>query len=356
MASQLLDNLYQAWRSIRRAFTGENLISNLKTLLGVAPLTVLVWVYAEQQQLVTEKDVPLRISLQSADPAHRSVTLVSPNDGTVQLTLQGSQVGIDRVKLLLQQTLMSQPLEIDVPTTIPPGSRQPMATMDQIAGNRLFYSQGVTVTECSPETIIASIDAVEDRDAPVQAEADVPGLIKAVFHPATVKIHGPVETLDELQRTGRLIAMADLANVPALKTPGDHKNVTVRLVAPDGVTLNPDTILADLTVGQADTSVTVAPVPVKIMASKWLMDNFKFDFKDVITDGVVLTGPPQQIDQIDPRAPKLVAVVELDNSDGILSGQVSQKPLTYEEKDLPEGVHVKPDASPRTIQISITPR
>ena len=100
----------------------------------------------------------------------------------------------------------------------------------------------------------------------------------------------------------------------------------------------------------------MAPVPVRILASKWLMDNFKFDYKDVLTDGVTLSGPPGQIDLIDPRAPKLVAVVELDNSDGILSGQVSQKSLSYQEKDLPEGVHVKPDVSPRTIQISVNPR
>src|SRR5271170_2769707 len=105
LLARWLENLRSFARGARRAFTGDNLIANLKTLLTVVPLTVLVWVYAEQQELVTEPDVPLRITVHSADPAHRLVSLISPADGTIQVTLQGSQIGIDRVKDLLQQTL-----------------------------------------------------------------------------------------------------------------------------------------------------------------------------------------------------------------------------------------------------------
>ena len=135
---------------IRRACTRENLLRNAKTLAGVIPLTILVWVVAEQQELVTSTAY-LRISVQSADPAHRAVTMITPYDGTIQVTLQGSQAGIDHVKTLLHKTLISDPMEIDVGTSLPSGPRQPLLSLDEIASNHLFFSQGVTVTACSPD-------------------------------------------------------------------------------------------------------------------------------------------------------------------------------------------------------------
>src|SRR3984957_11919174 len=264
-------------RGLRRAVSRDNLIRNLKTLAGVIPLTILVWVYAEQQELVTETG-RARIAVLSADPAHRAVNLLDPSDGTIQLTLQGSQIGIDRVKALLQDMVLSKPLEIDVGSSIPPGARQPISSLDQIASNPIFNRQGVTVTACNPETLMVRVDALEERLATIAPPEDTPGLIQAVFQPATVTTRGPTYLFPR----GRLNAIAYPSDEPTLKIPGQHNSVSVHLLPQDDFTIVPDTVTADLTVGHADQPLSVSPVPVKVLAPKWLTDNYKFDYKEVL--------------------------------------------------------------------------
>jgi len=339
-------------RAIRRAFTRENLIRNAKTLAGVIPLTILVWVVAEQQELVTSTAY-VRISVQSADPAHRAVTLISPYDGTIQVTLQGSQAGIDHVKTLLHQTLVNDPMEIDVGTSLPPGPRQPLLTLDQIASNHIFFSQGVTVTACSPDALILNIEQLEDRTASVVAPPDVPGLVSAKFHPSTVIMRGPTSQLNSLARRGPLTVTADLTGLPALNSQGRHDGVAVGLVAPEDVSLIPSSVTADLTVGQADQSISVSPVPVMVLAPKFLSDNYIFDYKPILTQPVILTGPPLAIAQIDPRAARIVAVIKLDITDAGFHGS---KPVSFEDEGLPEGVSIQPGNPAPTVQISVDPR
>lgn len=337
--------------AFRRSLTRERLLPNLKTLLTVAPLTLLIWVYAEQQELVTEKDVPLRLEIASSDPAHQLVTLLNPADGLVRVSLQGSQIGIDRVKPVLEQTFVAQPLTAQI-GALPPG-RQTMVSLDQIQSNKIFYSHGVTVTGCSPETLVVRVDALEDKDALVTAPADAPGLVKALFDPPTVVLRGPGPLLDDLRRSGRLTVVADLDNDPALKQPGEHDKLQVHLLAPPTMTVIPDTVSADLTVGQADQTLAVSPVPVKVQATKWLIDTYKFDFKDALTEPVTLIGPPLQLAAIDPRHPPIIAVVDLDNTDALYHGP---KPVTFQDKGLPDGVRVKSDTPPPTVQINVDPR
>jgi hypothetical protein len=340
-----------AGAALRRAFTRENLIADMKTLLTVAPLTILVWIYAEQQQLVTDKDT-LVVALQSADPVHRSVTLINPSDGTIQVTLQGSEIGIDRVKAELRQTIMSKPLPVDVPAGLAPG-RQQLVALDEIAGSNLFSSQGVTVTACLPETLSVRVDELSERTAPVEVDSDVPGLLNAAFTPATVTVRGPSQLLDDLAFRGELHAVANLTGQPILKQPGEHKQLTVSLIPQPNITLIPDTVTADLSIGQPDATVDVSPVPVKIEASKWLMDNYKFSYKEWITDAVTLMGPRQAIAQINPANARVTAVVDLDYTDADFHGL---KTVHFQDSGLPDGVTVKPEAKPRMIQIAVDPR
>ena len=62
----------------QRTMAGR-LIDGLKTFLWVAPLTVLIWIYAEREQIATLPDVPVAIEVRSA-ATDRVVMLVSPED------------------------------------------------------------------------------------------------------------------------------------------------------------------------------------------------------------------------------------------------------------------------------------
>ena len=63
----ILDYASSLRRWSGRMFTLENLSSGLKTFMWVAPLTILIWVYAEREQVV-QKEVTLPIAVKSTDP------------------------------------------------------------------------------------------------------------------------------------------------------------------------------------------------------------------------------------------------------------------------------------------------
>ena len=56
------------WHRFASRFTREAVISNLKTLAWVVPLTLLIWIYAEREQVASMKDVAVPFDLVSVDP------------------------------------------------------------------------------------------------------------------------------------------------------------------------------------------------------------------------------------------------------------------------------------------------
>src|SRR5688500_9862212 len=84
-------------RWARGTFTRENLVSGAKTLAWVVPLTVLIWVYAEREQLIPEQSVPIPINVTSGDPS-RVVTLLHPPDKMILADLEGPRSRIDAVR------------------------------------------------------------------------------------------------------------------------------------------------------------------------------------------------------------------------------------------------------------------
>src|SRR5689334_24678115 len=72
-------------------FTRDNVISNLKTLAWVIPLTLLAWVYAEREQVAPFKDESIPFELKSVDP-NRVVSLARKDqDKNLILDLLGPQ-------------------------------------------------------------------------------------------------------------------------------------------------------------------------------------------------------------------------------------------------------------------------
>src|SRR3954452_24086106 len=69
------DEMHQIRRWIRRHTSRDDVVSGLKTLMWVVPLTLLIWVYAEGAQETPQRSVPILISVKSNDP-NRVVKLV----------------------------------------------------------------------------------------------------------------------------------------------------------------------------------------------------------------------------------------------------------------------------------------
>src|SRR5215211_3341785 len=71
------DDVSAEWSRFASGFTRENVVSNLKTLAWVIPLTLLIWIYAEREQVAPAKDVAVPFELQSVD-TDRVVSLKPP--------------------------------------------------------------------------------------------------------------------------------------------------------------------------------------------------------------------------------------------------------------------------------------
>src|SRR5688572_30737940 len=81
-------------------------IGALKTFLWVAPLTALIWIYAEREQIdKAEVRVPIRLMSKSTD---RIITVQSPTDRMISLDLQGPRASLGE----LRDVLSKAPLEV----------------------------------------------------------------------------------------------------------------------------------------------------------------------------------------------------------------------------------------------------
>src|SRR5690348_958680 len=101
------DEAAAEWHRFAARFTRENIISNLKTLAWVVPLTLLIWIYAEREQVASMKDVSVPFELASVDP-NVAVSLSRAQDKNLLLELQGPQARLQDVLTALQRGLRPQ--------------------------------------------------------------------------------------------------------------------------------------------------------------------------------------------------------------------------------------------------------
>src|SRR5687768_17272099 len=96
-----------AWR--------EKLNDGFKTFLWVAPLTALIWIYAERAQIAPlEQRIQIAVKSASSD---RVATLLAPIDRFVTLDLRAPRASLDAIRDRLTNT---HRLEIIIPDEIGP--------------------------------------------------------------------------------------------------------------------------------------------------------------------------------------------------------------------------------------------
>src|SRR5580765_6069993 len=90
------DDMSSGWRRFAANITRENIVSNLKTLAWVVPLTLLIWIWAEREQVQPAKDVAVPFELTSGDP-NRVVSLKGAQDSNLVLELAGPQARLQEL-------------------------------------------------------------------------------------------------------------------------------------------------------------------------------------------------------------------------------------------------------------------
>ncbi|CAN5618689.1 hypothetical protein BH10PLA1_BH10PLA1_19310 [soil metagenome] len=341
----------------RDTFSRDQMISSLKSLAWVAPLTILIWVSAEREQLSTVTNQTIPISVKSADPT-LIVTVIDPADQNITAELVGPRISVDKVTEQIKLIPKSdQGVMIEIPPSYVPGRYTIPSSL--VSDADMFRRTGVTISKTSPQNLHIEIDKIVDRDLDVQMPGDVQNLVGTpTFEPRKVRISGPQSVLDTAEARGQLNVYADFKGLrerQSLKVPGKHDLVNVPVVVPfsdKNLTVSPITVNATVEVRQLDVEYKKNSIPVYVTYPHPVDAQFRAEYEDSLPD-VTMIGPSEQIEAMqrpgfDPQPKARFEVAPPSSKDPV--GQTRTARLQF---DLPPGVRMSPDDEKRTIQYKL---
>src|SRR5687768_404898 len=303
-------------RWARDTFNREQLLSSLRALAWVAPLTLLIWIYAEREQQV-DRIARFQIAVKSAEPSQVS-SFVSASDQNVTANLKGPKARLDKALEQLDPRSGGGPVTILIDGNRTPNQYE-IDILAQIQKDFRLESNGVTVEACTPRYVRFDVDVLQEVELTVKADPQARFPTPPTFDPPMVKIMAPAAAVRAAAAKGEIYAKATL---PTL-SPGTHslKTVPVTVEGLDPkIPVRPSTVSAQVEVGQADVEGVIASVPVfpLVEVDQQAMDNLKLRF-DQFVSNVKVVGPPEKIRRLDdasvrPR-PKATFVVS-DNDVG----------------------------------------
>jgi hypothetical protein len=306
----------------RNTFSRESLLSSVRSLAWVVPLTVLIWVYAEREQVATQSNFGFTVDVHSTDPS-RIVTLRSPAGGIIHADLRGPQGGIDEVKKWLD----SEPVALDVDRNFSPGEMHQI-NADVLNNQQHLKQAGVTISNCVPNELMVYVDALEEMDN-VKVSATREDLNKLaappVFTPDRIKITGPHSVLKDARERARsrgqeFVAYADLSQFAEMNQEGKHTLSSVPVATSvkidnTDVRLSPTTVSAQIEVRQvAEYKLDV----VAIFAGYPELDpaapaaKYQAKWPSTITN-VEVVGPPDEIERLKQQAQGFRATFLIDD-------------------------------------------
>jgi hypothetical protein len=357
MQSQL-ERLLPDPKRVSESFTRENVIASLKTMGWVVPLTILIWIYAEREQIDTQPERIIPIDVRTTAP-NRIVTLISPVDKNIISKMTGPRAQLDRLVTLLRPGESENvPVMIDIDPSLPPG-RHSIASA-RIGDNPMFTGRGITVSDCRPPLLTVEVDALVARSVPIQVPATKTNIDGApVFSPtATASVRGPQSLLDRLNAEGKLVVYANLSDRPDLQAPGTHELKDVPLVMPaiqlgeSHVTISPTSVSATVKVKQVEDRLVYRTMTIFVTTPYNFSDRYRVKLiGDPFVHDITLLGPAEVLSamQKEDFHPKPLARLTV-TSDDLPPGTTRTRELKFE---LPEGVRVSPEDSHHSVQFTI---
>jgi hypothetical protein len=356
------DDVSAEWNRVRNGLTRENLISKAKTLAWVAPLTLLIWIYAEREQVAEYKDEPVPFELVNNDDS-RYVSL--KQDENLILNLTGPRARVNDVLNKLRGGRDPRGLQLEIPK-LDLNRETPIDALPLVRNQRIFIDNGITVLSCQPPRLNVQVDEKVEREATI-VRPPARNNIDATFIPPTVKVRGPLGALQRAEQTlgGQLIVHGDFTGEP-LKQPGHYDLPAAGLPEPVlrkppelmderiEVILPPGKIRASVDVRQADKQHLVRSMPITIDATDGLLEKYKLEWirpaVPALTN-VSVSGPPEVIDMLDKPDfdPKPKARLVITPKD---VGDAHNKPVEY---DLPDKVKVSDEARNRMVEFRLVP-
>ena len=335
-------------RWFRDTFSREQLISSLRSLIWVAPLTVLIWIYAEREQ-VDRAPAQLQVEVRSGAPG-QVAHLADSSGGRVIATIRGPKAKVGQAVEALQAGV---PVQIFIG-----GGRQPgfhdIEIPALIERDPRLRDNGLSVVTCNPGMIRVEVDALREEMLDVKIRPEVEPLLNGppLFDPPKVKVTAPATAFDKAN--GGAYVEAELPQ--DLRTPGRHGPVSVRinvvgLTGPD-VAPRQTSVMATFDVRDADERFELKSVPVRMLITTELADAYRVSVDRKFDLSVPVYGSPEAIRQLKngELAVKPEAVFSVTSAD-VTAGKGTRK-LDYV---LPEGIRML-EQDKKQVTFTITPR
>lgn len=337
-------------RPVRPAWR-DKLTEGFKTFLWVAPLTALIWIYAERAQIASlEVRVPIAVRSTSPD---RLVTVLAPTDRYVTLDIRAPRASLDALRERLSTNV--RPIEVTVPDDIPPGFEGDISVTDRIERNPIFQQNAVDVERSFPAVRI-KVERKASRELPVRPRPEDSGFANVTFSPPTIKIEGPQSVIDKIAPDQGVYA--DLDQLRALKPGTREAIVSVLGFDQENVTKSHTKVKATVEIRQGET-LTLPFVFIEAIVPVTMMRFERHVVAPIQTQrtltNVEVIGPPAQIERLrspkgdfQPRVRVTIDPKDLEQPDGFV------KRVTAEDYVLPPGVTVlNPN---KDIQFEVKPR
>lgn len=337
-----------------RSTRSSKLKDAIKTFLWVLPLTALIWVYAEREQITTlpERQVTIRLKTSLSD---RVVTMLTPEDRKVFLELRGPLNSLESVWDALADSKYT--LDVTIPDDVQLPYRGPVAIAESIARNPLLVKEAVTVSRVMPATVTVLIEKKESITVPVQIRSEdlarIGGTVE--FLTDKVAVEGPASLLEgpKPEVFADMKKVLDLPQGPHLvDVPVEVAGEMASAMAP-----KPAVVRAKVTIKAPEERVLRQSIPVLVQLNGQVLQAEEYHFKiepPMLAD-IKVTGAPSAMDELD----KLLkddrkfpaAIVDIAPRD-LTAGIPLQKRLTPEDFRMPKGITVT--NGDLRVQITIT--
>jgi len=327
-------------------------VEAFKTFLWVAPLTALIWIYAEREQIATaEVTVQIKLLSKSSD---RIITVTSPLERPTKISLdiQGPRASLNE----LRDVLTKVPVEVYVSPDV--GYKGDFSLAEPITKSDLFKTYAVAVTAAPSVTI--KVEAKSSRRIPVKVRPQDKFVGTVTFEPDSVVVEGPKDTLEGI-KPENLVAYADLSDF-ASKPPGSYppQDVTISLGSPTVDVTMKESVRAKVEISKS-APYPIPPIPIVLQINGRVLSDDKFKITtalDTLGD-VQVIGPLDKIELLKQRMFPAAVVVDMTDDkkfDFATITTTADKPYTLSAKDyrMPPGVTVNNPA--RDITITITRR
>jgi hypothetical protein len=335
------DQFGRVGRWLADCFERDNLIAGLKTLLWLVPMTVLIWIYAEREQVRPLEDQTIPIDVRSNDPNVYVKLMLSGLEKSIIADLSGPRSKLDELLTDIQPQEGKASVVVTIPDGLSPGQIHEPDIAQLLNNHPMFQRRGITVSNCKPSNIKVFVDKFEEQELEVVKSDGVTNLAsEPIFEPKTVRVRAPTGAWATARQSGSPKVVADLAGSGLLNVPGPH-DTTVRVEVPklvsDRIDYDPPSVRASFEVRASSKEGILRQVPVKASMPVEMLSKYTVKECPVVIFNVRIVGPADKVAELErPDSPiKPVAVLDVERSD-----VPTPKERRFRFEGLPEGVRV----------------